>query len=50
MRRINAKRVLVGEPLDTARLGETLLPKDSPCRSSAVTRSPRWPTPPRRSC
>ncbi|MFE2325640.1 APC family permease [Streptomyces sp. NPDC059385] len=27
MRRINAKRVLVGEPLDTARLGETLLPK-----------------------
>ncbi|MFE6843894.1 APC family permease [Streptomyces sp. NPDC057686] len=27
MRRINLKRVLVGEPLDTARLGETLLPK-----------------------
>ncbi|MFH7595478.1 APC family permease [Streptomyces racemochromogenes] len=27
MRRINAKRLLVGEPLDTARLGETLLPK-----------------------
>ncbi|MFJ3923216.1 APC family permease [Streptomyces sp. NPDC090022] len=27
MRRINVKRVLVGEPLDTARLGETLLPK-----------------------
>lgn len=27
MRRIHAKRVLVGEPLDTARLGETLLPK-----------------------
>ncbi|MFF1556528.1 APC family permease [Streptomyces sp. NPDC058279] len=27
MRRINAKRMLVGEPLDTARLGETLLPK-----------------------
>ncbi|MFD7554846.1 APC family permease [Streptomyces sp. NPDC059533] len=27
MTRINAKRVLVGEPLDTARLGETLLPK-----------------------
>ncbi|MEU5807927.1 APC family permease [Streptomyces sp. NPDC047718] len=27
MRRINPKRVLVGEPLDTARLGETLLPK-----------------------
>ncbi|RSS78154.1 APC family permease [Streptomyces sp. WAC06614] len=27
MRRINAKRVLVGEPLDTSRLGETLLPK-----------------------
>ncbi|MFF5449399.1 APC family permease [Streptomyces sp. NPDC012888] len=27
MRRITPKRVLVGEPLDTARLGETLLPK-----------------------
>ncbi|MET8754871.1 APC family permease [Streptomyces sp. NPDC004667] len=27
MRRINLKRVLVGQPLDTARLGETLLPK-----------------------
>ncbi|MEU3467391.1 APC family permease [Streptomyces sp. NPDC006687] len=27
MRRIHAKRLLVGEPLDTARLGETLLPK-----------------------
>ncbi|MEV8532530.1 APC family permease [Streptomyces sp. NPDC051211] len=27
MRRIHPKRVLVGEPLDTARLGETLLPK-----------------------
>lgn len=27
MRRINPKRVLVGEPLDSARLGETLLPK-----------------------
>ncbi|MFJ6795229.1 APC family permease [Streptomyces sp. NPDC091268] len=27
MRRIPLKRVLVGEPLDTARLGETLLPK-----------------------
>ncbi|MFF5703062.1 APC family permease [Streptomyces sp. NPDC012794] len=27
MRRIHAKRVLVGEPLDSARLGETLLPK-----------------------
>ncbi|MFG2874402.1 APC family permease [Streptomyces sp. NPDC048337] len=27
MRRINVKRVLVGEPLDTARMGETLLPK-----------------------
>ncbi|QES51624.1 DNA-binding protein [Streptomyces venezuelae] len=26
-RRINPKRMLVGEPLDTARLGETLLPK-----------------------
>ncbi|MFF4496834.1 APC family permease [Streptomyces sp. NPDC001546] len=27
MRRIHAKRLLVGEPLDSARLGETLLPK-----------------------
>ncbi|MER5928798.1 APC family permease [Streptomyces sp. NPDC002054] len=27
MRRINPKRMLVGEPLDSARLGETLLPK-----------------------